>query len=208
MTGLLQQLGEKWGTDKATYHRYCDFYEEHLPGRDFTGTLLEIGIMDGASLGMWREYWPRATIIGVDNVQRRLPARLHGVTTVLADATESADADKLAALGPFDVILDDASHLTGDQQKTFDLLWEHVAPGGFYIIEDLHTSHMTNYRTSVISTLDWLRLTPGLPPFELHGTDQGSPAQLVARSGFDPATVTWTGHPDMAASLTAVARKP
>ena len=206
MTGLLQQIGERWGTDKATYHRYCDFYEEHLPGRDFAGTMLEIGIMDGRSLGMWREYWPHATVVGVDNVVRAVPSRLHAVTTVLGDATDPNFVAALSGHGPFDVVLDDASHLTGDQQKTFDLLWPHVKPGGLYVIEDLHTSHMANYRTSELSTLDWMRLTPGLPPWRIHGTAQGIPAQLVRRSGFDPDTITWTG-PDEAASLTAVAAK-
>jgi hypothetical protein len=202
VTGLLQQIGERWGTDKATYHRYCDFYEDHLPGRDFTGTMLEIGIMDGASLGMWREYWPRATIIGVDNVVRARRSRLHNVATVLGDATDPEFVEWLAGHGPFDVILDDGSHLTGDQQVTFDLLWPLLAPGGRYIVEDLHTSHMANYRTSDLSTLEWMDASG--QPWWVHGTPQGTPDQLIARCGFDPAGVTWTGHPDMAASLTAL----
>lgn len=205
MTGLLQQIGERWGTDKATYHRYCNFYEEHLPGRDFTGTLLEIGIMDGRSLGMWREYWPHATIIGVDNVPRRLPARLHGVETVLGDATRPEFVAQVLELSPFDIILDDASHQTGDQQATLSLLWPLLRTGGRYIIEDLHTSHMANYRTSERSTLEWIDLDGR--PWLLHGTVQGHPSQLITRSGFDPATVTWTGHPDSAASLTALVVK-
>lgn len=205
MTGLLQQIGERWGTDKATYHRYCDFYEDHLPGRDFSGTMLEIGIMDGASLGMWRDYWPLATIVGVDNVPRAIPARLHGVVTVLGDATDPEFVGQLADLGPFDVILDDASHQTGDQQATFALLWPYLRLGGRYIVEDLHTSHMANYRSSPRSTLEWIDTDER--PWLLHGTVQGTPAQLVTRSGFDPAAVAWTGHPDTAASLTALVVK-
>lgn len=205
MTGLLQQIGEQWGTDKATYHRYCDFYQDHLPGRDFTGVMLEIGIMDGASLGMWREYWPQATIVGVDNVHRNLPARLRGVMTLLGDATDPEFVEQLAQYGPFDVILDDASHQTGDQQATFGLLWPHLQPGGRYIVEDLHTSHMANYRSSERSTLEWIDTDERA--WLVHGTPQGSPEQLIRKCGFDPATVTWTGHPDMAASLTALVVK-
>ena len=55
---MLHELGLKYKTDKATFHKYLDFYEKKLPGRDFAGRLLEVGVMDGASMRMWREYVP------------------------------------------------------------------------------------------------------------------------------------------------------
>ena len=36
-----------------------------------------------------------------------------------------------------DMILDDGSHRFQDQRATLELLWEKLAPGGYYIIEDI-----------------------------------------------------------------------
>jgi hypothetical protein len=38
----------------------------------------------------------------------------------------------------FDIIIDDASHASYHQQLAFKTLWKQLAPGGLYIIEDLH----------------------------------------------------------------------
>jgi hypothetical protein len=48
------------------------------------------------------------------------------------------DLVRLAAVGPFDVIIDDASHASRHQQIALDVLFSFVKPGGLYIIEDLH----------------------------------------------------------------------
>src|SRR5690606_8535669 len=97
--------------------------------------LLEIGVMDGASLRMWRDFYPDAEIVGVDNL--RTP-EVDGVTVLKGDAT---DWDLLKTLGTFDVIVDDGSHMTADQQRTFEWMYPALNPGGWYILEDLHTSY-------------------------------------------------------------------
>jgi len=148
VTGRLHALGLKYGTDKATFHQFCDFYEEHLPPR--IGRLLEIGVMDGASLRMWRDFYPDAEIVGVDNL--RTP-EVDGVTVLKGDAP---DWDLLKTLGTFDVIVDDGSHMTADQQRTFEWMYPALNPGGWYILEDLHTSYTPRYINSPRDTVDFL----------------------------------------------------
>jgi hypothetical protein len=55
----LKEIGEKYGTDKVE-HDYLDFYEKELPKQ--VGKLLEIGVLNGASLRMWKEYYTEAAI--------------------------------------------------------------------------------------------------------------------------------------------------
>ena len=205
---VLHEIGMKHGTDKATFHGYLDFYEQQLPGPEFAGTLLEIGVMDGASLKMWREYYELALIVGIDPHR---PTKVNGCCVYPFDATDPDQIAELtygsdpsfSGLGPFDVIIDDGSHMTADQQKSFELLWPAVAPGGVYVIEDLHTSYMSNYVNSQLTTLEWLSMLDLDVTF--WGRAQGDAAGFVTRHGFPADALEWTG-PEVAESITAVIR--
>src|SRR5215510_13902823 len=61
----MKQLAKRHGTDKgATYHtfngiNYLDLYEQHFKAFKYKHIkLLEIGVYGGASLRMWKEYFP------------------------------------------------------------------------------------------------------------------------------------------------------
>lgn len=133
----LQQLGEKHGTDKATRHSYLPTYDILLTGlRDEPIHLLEVGVEEGRSLRMWREYFPQAEIVGIDNDKRQ---RWLGLTEgCLVAMIDSRDFDP-TALGrkQFDVIIDDGSHEPEDQCLTLCNLWPNLAQGGLYFIEDV-----------------------------------------------------------------------
>lgn len=151
---ILQQLGLKYGADKATFHKYLDFYQNLLPNRGFKGRLLEVGIMDGASLKMWRDYYPKAEIVGVD-ISDKSHLDIEGVTIIQCDA---ANLGELKKLGNFDIIVDDGSHMTADQQATFkQMYYNQLNKGGFYILEDLHTSLMPSYVNSELTTIEYLK---------------------------------------------------
>lgn len=165
---LLHDIGTKYKTDKATYHKYCDFYQKMLPKRTFEGRLLEIGVHDGGSLKMWREYYPKAEIVGVDTALQ--PSfKIDGVELVIADAT---DTKAMAELGKFDIIIDDGSHKTADQQKSFkQLYYKQLNKGGFYVLEDLHTSLMDMYINSDQTTLEYLKSLKDLKIKHYHNKE-------------------------------------
>jgi len=153
VTRRLNDIAEKYGTDKAWRHHYLDFYEEYLPGPEFDGRLLEIGIYEGASLRMWREFYPLAQdIVGIDIVAD-LPV-VDGATVLRIN---SSDITALRELGSFDIIIDDGSHTTLDQQVTFHGLYDHqLNPGGYYVMEDLHTSRSPHHINSKYTTMEFL----------------------------------------------------
>ena len=141
----LCDLAVKYGTDKAhDMHRYTPIYHDLLNRvREEAITLLEIGVLHGASIRMWREYLPNARIFAVDSC----PDRLKNITDVPncelvhcnAGSTASI-AEKILGSFPgveFDLVIDDASHLPQQQFVAFRSLLPRVRPGGYYIVEDL-----------------------------------------------------------------------
>lgn len=159
--GTLNDIGLKYGADKSSrFHNYLDFYQEQLPDRDFSGRLLEIGVMDGLSMKMWAEYYPKAEIVGIDikpmdhmyNDDWQVPK---SVKLIQCDGT---DPKQTKELGMFDIIIDDGSHYWADQQKSFDILYkQQLNAGGIYILEDLWTSYIDYYANAKMNTLDYLK---------------------------------------------------
>jgi len=122
-TYSLQEIASRHGTDKAAAgHSYIDFYEElFAPLRDRPIRLLEIGVggnedprQGGASLRAWKEYFPKAEIIGLDyfDKSRFAEERIH---VERGDQADPVTLDRLIArYAPFDIVIDDGSHLSRD----------------------------------------------------------------------------------------------
>lgn len=96
--------------------------------------VVEVGVLDGDSLVMWQSLFPEGTIVGVDhNALARWP---EGTVRVVVGQNDAALPGMVAEYGPFDLIVDDASHEGALTRRTWDLLWPLVAPGRYYVIED------------------------------------------------------------------------
>jgi len=146
-------LMNRHGTDKLYLHHYEGEYERHFaPLRDKPINLLEIGIggfshqdRGGESLRLWREYFPNATIVGIDIEPKTVPMG-DRVTMRVCDQNSAEQLQALnAELGPFDVIIDDGSHYQEHILTSFRALWPFLNPGGIYVIEDLATAYWPEY---------------------------------------------------------------
>jgi hypothetical protein len=154
----LDALALRHGADKSSkVHGYTRTYERHLaPLRQLPIVLLEIGIGGGASLRMWRDYFPQATVYGLDVEDcRRLEAC--GIRTFQGSQSDEDVLERLLhRTGPLDVVIDDGSHRWADQVAAFKKLYPHVKPGGLYAIEDLHTSYWDRYESGEENTVSFL----------------------------------------------------
>jgi SAM-dependent methyltransferase len=145
--GELTRLADKYGSDKGTIeHRYTDFYESMLaPMRVSAERVLEIGVFKGASLRVWRDYFPNATVYGMD--LKDCSAEVAGEERIVTDVADQANREDLRRFvsgrpGQFDLIVDDGGHSMEQQQVSLGTLFPYLRPGGVYILEDLHTSFM------------------------------------------------------------------
>jgi hypothetical protein len=127
----------------SSKHGYLPVYEEAIARfRHEPITLLEIGIFRGASLRTWRDYFTKARIIGADIDTRAVKYVPPGVECRFVDQSDPAALTQLAEeCGPFDVVVDDGSHIWSHQITTLRTLLPYVKPNGVYILEDLYTSY-------------------------------------------------------------------
>lgn len=129
-----QTITDKW--DKG--HDYCYIYECLFePIKNDVKHLLEIGIEVGGSIRMFEQYFPNATIHGIDLVH----CGDHGtrIKTYIADQSkpEQLYAVMQQINEPICVIIDDGSHVVSDIVISLKTLYPFLKQGGYYLIEDL-----------------------------------------------------------------------
>jgi predicted O-methyltransferase YrrM len=150
MFTTLDQIGLSTGTDKSSAcHNFLNFYEKEID-RTKINTMVEIGVLGGSSIVMWRNWLPSAEIYAVDI---NPPLGIPSINEIHADASQPI---KELENIEFDLIIDDASHLCSHQQKTFEMLYPKLKSGGYYIMEDLHTSFIPEFQDTEETTWDYL----------------------------------------------------
>src|SRR5262249_51609449 len=127
-------------------------YASHFaPIRRSVTSLLEIGIgglssvdgyttvHGGMSLRMWERYFPNAQVVGLDIEEKVVPGK-----RIVVEQGSQADRAYLRDLGerrgPFDIVIDDGSHVAEHVRISFEELFRFVRPGGIYVIEDIGVS--------------------------------------------------------------------
>jgi hypothetical protein len=126
------------------WNSYFQVYEELL--QRFAGkkvTMVEIGILDGGSLFMWRQFLgPQARIIGIDVNPQCRELEKDGFEVFIGDQS-SADFWKgfYAKIGKIDVLIDDGGHTNRNQLATLFASLDHVRDGGLILVEDVHSSY-------------------------------------------------------------------
>ena len=145
----LTELAVEFKTDKWGTHRYTPHYQRHLAHlRREKFTMLEIGIggysrkgRGGASLRMWKHFFPRAQIIGLDIEDKSFVDRPR-IKTYMGDQTDEELLRRIFAENPdIKVVIDDGSHRPPHIRKSFEVLFPLLPPDGVYAIEDTQTSY-------------------------------------------------------------------
>lgn len=162
------KLKEK-ATDKFWVHSYTKHYDMHFTNlRNEPLKLLEIGVLRGASLLLWKAAFPKAQIFGLDK-DEKWHEMLDGTDIkVFVGRQEDQEFLKKQVLSvqPYDIIIDDGGHYPLQQQASFKTLWDSLKPGGWYVIEDLYG----NYRPERIKHTTMTMLKNMLDEMNLKGT--------------------------------------
>lgn len=214
----LRELANRHGSDKGDRincaHDFVRIYERILsPCRQAPIRVAEIGLIHVytqaefagrldqtgcPSLRMWADYLPHAEVFGMDIADM---TSLGGERTHIARGDQGSRADLEAfarAHGPFDFIIDDGSHASHHQQITFATLFPRLAPGGLYVIEDLHFQPVEHEIPGITRTRDFLRLMSRPGEMLKLPINQAEYAYLLANIAavhfFDSLSPKWTAQ--------------
>ena len=137
----LDRIGTEECTDKCRYrHNYLQKYEFFLRDwKEKSLRLLELGVFKGGSERMWKRYFPRAQIFGVDIDEACRVYAEERIEIRIGDLSQDEMLESLKEIRPH-IIVDDASHFWSHQIKALFALFPALPSGGIYILEDLETS--------------------------------------------------------------------
>lgn len=156
ISGDLNKLAVHFKTDKWGTHRYTQHYQRHLQHlKNESFNLLEIGIggysrsgQGGASLRMWKHFFPNAQIFGMD-IHDKSFVDEDRITTFVGDQSDPASLNAVAdKIGELDVIIDDGSHRSPHVITTFETLFPRLKDGGIYAVEDTQSSYWPEWMGS------------------------------------------------------------
>ena len=158
----LCSLAEKYGSDKAPsiQHTYTPYYYELFsPIRNNVKKVLEIGIGNaryrnkikdfnpvlGASLKMWRDFFPNAQVYGID-IDPDTMFKDERIETFVCDQSDpEALKELIKKIGDVDIVIDDGSHHPIHQIVSCQTLMPLLKKEAIYIIEDVRLpDHVMN----------------------------------------------------------------
>jgi demethylmacrocin O-methyltransferase len=149
----LEKLGRKYGTDKVSTHFYGPHYAHHFSKFRFQKiNLLEIGVggyaktdQGGASLRMWKSYFPYGRIFSIDIYDKSL-IQEERIKIFKGSQVDKKFLDIVTnETGELDIIIDDGSHINEHVITSFKLLFPKLKDGGIYVIEDTQTSYWERF---------------------------------------------------------------
>ncbi len=140
-----------WSNTGPIVHKwlhYLPIYERYL--EKYRGTdvkMLEIGVYEGGSLHLWREYLgPRAIIYGIDiDPDCASVDGVDGQVRIGSQADPEFLVRVVKEMGGVDVVLDDGSHIGRHIRASLNTLFPLLAQNGLYMIEDVHTAYSRRY---------------------------------------------------------------
>jgi SAM-dependent methyltransferase len=151
----LCEIGKKYDTDKSSQrnnvsnirhcHPYTLFYDGLFKNKRYEKIrIAEIGILEGASILMWKEYFVNAEIYGfeydkdfIDNFKNKY--NNDRITLIDIDVCDKESIKRsFSKLNiQYDIIIDDSTHLFEDQIRFIENSYQYLKPGGILIIEDI-----------------------------------------------------------------------
>jgi hypothetical protein len=133
--------------DKRLIHKwahYFDIYDRHFSRfRNKEVVILEIGVSQGGSLQMWKNYFgDKAKIYGIDIDPRCKSLEEENIKIMIGSQSDRNFLREVKrTIPPIDILIDDGGHSMTQQIVSYEELFDVVKEDGIYLCEDIHTSY-------------------------------------------------------------------
>lgn len=161
---------------------YLELYSAYF--ERFRGTevrMLEIGVFEGGSLELWRQFLgDEALIYGID-IDPACASKVDAPNQVRIGSQDDPQflRSVVAEMGGVDLILDDGSHRGHHIITSFRTLFPLLSDGGLYVIEDMHDDFSEFPGTRRSQSLSFLKRLID----DMHGRYTGLNPQESANVG-------------------------
>ena len=154
MKNEIKELFENSKNLASKWSNYFNIYENLFkPYKNKDITFVEIGIHNGGSLDIWRKYFTtNSKIIGIDiNPEcKKFEKKDSNIEVYIGNQSDKNFwKNFFKKVGPVDIILDDGGHTNLDQIMTTVNSVKNINDGGILIVEDVHTSYISEYNSSL-----------------------------------------------------------
>lgn len=158
----LCEIGKKYDTDKSSQrenvnnYRHCHPYTLFYDGlfkskKNENLKIAELGILDGGSLLMWKEYFVNSQIYGFEydnNLIYKFKQNYNNERIILNNMDVTKKDNIINAFSElnilYDIIIEDTTHQFEDQIRVIENAYQYLKPGGILIIEDIFKSYNEN----------------------------------------------------------------
>jgi spermidine synthase len=150
---------------------YFEIYHKHF--NRFANTecvILEIGVGQGGSLQMWKNYFGgRAKIYGVDIDPNCKDFEEENIEIFIGSQADRNFLQNLKQILPkIDILIDDGGHTMDQQITCFEELFDHIKEDGIYLCEDTLTSYWEEFGGGLKKQGSFIEFTKNLID-HLHG---------------------------------------
>lgn len=162
----LLQISLKYNTTKlyspGAIH-YFEHYWSYFKDLKYKKlNILEIGVKDGQSLLIWKDFFVNSKIYGIEINKDPLKNFNHDEIEIFFGNQKDINfLKKITNKIKFDVILDDGGHTMDQQKESFKFLFPNgLKNSGLYIIEDLGTSYWSDWGGELLkktTTIEYLK---------------------------------------------------
>ena len=126
------------------FQAYEELFSKYI-GKEII--FVEIGVLHGGSLFMWKEYFgDKARIIGIDLHPKAKELEKYGFDIFIGSQSDiNFWKDFYTKVGKIDILLDDGGHENNQQIITLNESIPNIKDGGIILTEDTHTSYFKKF---------------------------------------------------------------
>jgi hypothetical protein len=143
----LEEIVDDSRTDKNTTHSYLPLYQNLLISKkDTAKNVLEVGIHRGGSIKLWNDFFPNATVYGLDiNNSDSVWEEINNKEKIILYTSTDAYNNDIFTTNfldkniKCDFMLDDGPHTLESMKKFIKLYSQIMTDDGILIIEDVQS---------------------------------------------------------------------